>query len=159
MINSFWRQIYHIGLSRFILSFDFLTSIALVIFIERITVHKTTYDLDYTQIITVGVGLFAFTFAALAILISMSNTKFTKEMIKAGTYENLLFHYWYTCNILLVSTSYTLFTDLAQLHNKYFELISIFLVSYSIFLLFNLIKTTISAGIYQARLTSISSNE
>lgn len=159
MANSFWLQLRKFGITRVFLSVDFIFAVALVGLVERLTIGASTYSLDYGQILNVLVGLFAFVFAALAILIAMSETKFTKELIKADKYEGLLFHYWFTCNMIVLSIGYVLLAALAKLHNKYLELLAIFLVAYSLCLVLGLIKTTISAGIYQNRLDKLNDEE
>ena len=159
MANSFWFQLRKFGITRIFLSADFIFSIALVAIVERLTISFATYHLDYGQILNVLAGLFAFVFAALAILIAMSETKFTVELIKADKYEGLLFHYWFTCNTIVLSIGYVLLAALAKFQNKYLELLAIFFVSYSLCLVLGLIKTTISAGIYQNRLNRHNDDE
>lgn len=152
MINSFWYQLKTFGIGRIFISADFIIPVIFTLVIERLTINNVSYQLNYGQILDVLVGLFAFVFAALAILIAMSETKFSKRLVEAGKYEGLLFHYWFTCNVFIVSIACTLFASLAQLHNKYFELFAIFLISYSLCLTLGLVKVTISAGIYKSRL-------
>lgn len=152
MINSFWEQLRKFGIGRIFMSADFIVSALLVIVVERLTLDIESYSLDYSQIINVLVGLFAFVFAALAILIAMSETTFSKKMIEIGRYESLLFHYWYTCNALILAIGYTLFASLAHFHAKYGELLAIFFAAYSLCLTLGLIKVTISAGIYKSYL-------
>ena len=158
MINSFWGQLRKFGIARIFMSADFLISLFAIIAIERLTLAVPSYNLDYSQIINVLVGLFAFVFAALAILIAMSETAFNKKMVEMGKYESLLFHYWYTCNALIVAISFTLFVSLARLHEKYVELLAIFLTIYSLCLMLELVKTTISAGIYKSYLDNKSAS-
>lgn len=152
MINSFWHQLRKFGIARVFTSADFLIPVFIVVFTERLTTNLVSYSLDYGQILNVLVGLFAFVFAALAILIAMSETKFGKKMAEIDRYDGLLFHYWHTCNVFIISIGYLLFVSLAQLHYKYFELAAIFLISYSLCLALGLVKVTISAGIYKARM-------
>lgn len=153
MINSFWLQLKQFGISRIFLSVDFIIPAAVVILAERATIGVSTYALDYSQILDTLVGMFAFVFAALAILIALSETKFIKAMIEFKKYDGLLFHYWFSCNIFLISIAYILFASITSLHNKYYELVAIFLIAYSLCLTLGLVKTTISAGLYRARLS------
>lgn len=152
MINSFWHQLRQFGILRIFLSLDFLVPVAFVFGLERLTIEIESYGIDFGQVLDVLVGLFAFVFAALAILIALSETSFSKKLMKEGVYDGLLFHYWYTCNVYIISISYVLLISLAQLHDKYFEVLAIFLVAYSLCLTLSLVKVTISAGIYKARI-------
>lgn len=150
MINSFWYQLKKFGIWRIFTSIDFVLPLVFVILLERVTIGIGEYDLNYATILDVLIGLFAFIFAALAIVITMSDTKFSKELIKRGLYEGILFHYWYTCIVLLVSIAYVLTVSLIDASGKYSALPAIFLISYSLCIVLSLIKVTISVGIYKS---------
>lgn len=153
MINSFWYQLRKFGVSRIFMSIDFLIPLLFTVLLERLTIGVANYVLDYGRILDVLVGLFAFVFAALAILIAMSDSKFSRQLIKSGSYERLLFHYWFTCVVYVCSIATVLFVSMALPGVRYIDLAIIFLVSYSLCITLGLIKTTISAGIYKGRLT------
>ncbi|MBN2086790.1 hypothetical protein JW758_00415 [Candidatus Peregrinibacteria bacterium] len=98
--------------------------------------------------LTILIGLFAFVFAALAIVISLSDEYFLKLLKQKKVLHKLFFHYWYACVIYLVSTILIYTLHIFKIKNN-FSLIALFLFIYSLLLTIELVKTTISFGYYR----------
>lgn len=149
MINSFFRSLWDFGILRIIRSWDFLLSIVFctLSFILK-NYHNIELSIDFQLAISILIALFAFVFAALAIVISLSDEKFLKLLKQKKVLRNLLFHYWYACVIYLVSTILTYTLMLYKIDNN-FSFVALFLLIYSLLLTIELVKTTISFGYYR----------
>ncbi len=149
MINSFFKNLWEFGISRIIRSWDFIlaTLFCVVSFILK-TYHNVNITIDYNTMITVLIALFAFVFAALAIVISLSDEKFLKLLKQKKVLHKLLFHYWYACVIYLISTIIIYISNIFDLKDI-FIFIALFLLIYSLLLTISLVKTTISFGYYR----------
>lgn len=149
MLNSFFRNLYNFGISKIFLSADFLLSVVVILVVERITMSQPQLQIDLNPVLNVMVGLFAFVFAALAIMVSLSNSSFDKLLRKNGSHTGILFHYWYACVVYLSSILYILGCVVFTIQDRPFVLVALFLVVYSLFVTFGVVKVTISLGLYK----------
>lgn len=149
MLNSFFRNLYKFGIARIFLSADFVLSVIVLLILERLTLGQSGLNLDLGPLLDVLVGLFAFVFAALAIMIALSSSAFYRLLRKTGSHDGILFHYWYACVVYLVSILYVLPCILFSVDNRFAVLGAIFLCTYSILLTFGVVKVTISLGLYK----------
>lgn len=149
MINSFFRNLFEFGISRIILSWDFIFSVffCIVAFILE-KCYGVVLSINYELIITILMALFAFVFAALAIVISLSDENFLRLLKEKKVLKKLLFHYWYACVIFLISTIYVYTLEVFNIKNG-FRFGALFFSLYALGLTIELVKTTISFGYYR----------
>jgi len=155
MINSFFINLWDFGITRIIKSWDFLFSIFLCVTFWYLKKYQSVeVEINYEIIMSVLVSLFTFVFAALAIVISLSDEKFLKLLKQQKVLHKLLFHYWYACVIYLLFTFVVFLLKMLKIENS-FKFIGIFCFFYAIFLTVELVKTTISFGYYREKLLEL----
>lgn len=151
--NSFFQNLREFGIGRIIKSADFILSTLITAFLVFLFVyHKIKITVDYELTINILTGLFAFVFAALAILISFSDQKFVAILVKAKVFKKLLFHYWLGCVVFLCSI-FVIYV-LSFFNEEYYwcDCLVVYIFSYSIFFALELVKTTITFGLYREKI-------
>lgn len=97
--TTFWAQLKKFGIMRFLVSLDFIASLALFLSMAL----SKEYDLNYffiadnnyvIGIIAAASTLFAITLAALALILSFSSSSFVAFLKEKGRFSNLLFNFW-----------------------------------------------------------------
>jgi hypothetical protein len=132
---------------------DFLLSVLVVsIAVNLKCCFSIDIDITYSDVVSILIGLFAFIFAALAIIISLSDKKFLEILKQAGVFKSILFHYWLGCVLYLSSVLIISILQIFKL-SGWFDYLVLFLLVYSVFFSFELVKTTINFGIYREKYT------
>lgn len=134
---------------------DFIFAVAitgLLVFLKHY--HGIEIKIDYSIILSVLAGLFAFVFAALAIIISLSDQRFLELLKEQDIFHRLLFHYWFACVCYLFGIFIVFSLSIFSL-DGYYKYIAIFVFTYSIFLSLLLVKTTIAFGFYREEFSSV----
>lgn len=151
MINSFFRNLWDFGPLRIVRSIDFMLAVLISILSAFLSkYHGVKFCIDFDSILSILTSLFAFVFAALAIVISLSDEKLLKLLGQLEKLGKLLFHYWYSCIIYLLSILIIFAFKTLNLNDLSF--IALFFFLYSLFLTFGLVKTTISFGFYRSKM-------
>lgn len=149
MLNSFFLNLRSFGILRIFNSIDFLSSIFVLIILERITIEQKL-SIDLNPCLNILVGLFSFVFAALAIMVVFANggSKIGHMLQRAGSYGGILFQYWYACIVYLVAILYVGGCIVFQLGYRPLLLGALWITVYSIFVTFSVVKVTVSLAIY-----------
>lgn len=151
MLKNIFVECYKYGYWRILKSNDFLFSVFILILSLFI---KCKFNLeitvDYKFIVTVLIWVFAFIFTALAIIIGFIDKEFLNLIKWTDIYKNILFNYYYWTSIFLFSifiTSIFIFFNL----NWYLHYVVFFFFVYSVFIAYEILKTTINLGLYKEK--------
>lgn len=153
MKDSFWKSLYEFGIWRILTGSDFLGAFFVTLaglFLSHY--HGFSLQYDFELLLNVEGILFAFVFAALAIMISLSDEKFLGLLKELKVFDGILFPYWYSCFLFLATISCLVLIDAFPENHfllPYLEPVGIFLFWYSIFAAFLLVKTTILIAIHR----------
>jgi len=153
--TTFWYQLKEYGYKNFFLSFDFVISIVILLFLIIDKILGTGIFLTGTNELTIGIiatasTLFAITLASLAIIFSFSSSSFVSFLKEKGKLSSILFLFWsgnisYLITIvisfmyLILGSHFSLLKD-----SLYILIIPIFL--YSLINTFYLLATVIRFG-------------
>ncbi len=161
MDNSFFINLWRFWIIRTLRSWDF--ELALFLTISLLVLKKCQgleIEINYGMVGDVLIGFFSFVFAALAIFSTLTSDWYLSYLRKNGLFSNLLFQYWIACVVYLISMLGVFWlTTFKPNADSYWHGLWMFLFLYSLFLTIELVKTTISIGIYRDKyLLSIEKN-
>lgn len=159
--QNIFRQLFeeYGGMKRLLTSWDFLVSFA-------ISIIATGYlwwsedlcllvDVLSPIIITIGAAMVAVVLAGLAIIVSLSDPDFVKVLQKQKLYDVILFQFWYTAIISIISIIVSSFTY-ALYKITYDEglmalpsFLSIFFIMYAVCAIICIFDTTAKYGYYR----------
>lgn len=151
-MNSFFSSWYRFGIIRTFWSKDFCCALLitlLALFLKHY--HQVSIIVKYDIVISVMAGLFAFIFAALAIMISLSDEKFLAILKKADVFDDFMFHYWFGCTLYLVGIASFFLLEIFNMQGGWCDYFVLFIFLYAIFFSIELVKTTINFGVYREK--------
>jgi len=152
MLENFFTECYKYGYWRIFKSNDFLFSLLiLIISLFLKCFFNITLEIDYIFIISILIWIFAFISTALAIIVSFIDKNFLNLIKWTNIYRNLIFSYFYWVTIIL--SSIFLISILLFLNIKWCLIYLVFfLFTYSFFLTYEILKTTINLWLYKEKL-------
>jgi hypothetical protein len=157
---SFWKSLQEFSFRRLIISIGFFSSIVASgiygysLFFSCSLCEK--YETLASVLTNAATGLFSILFAAFAIIIAVADKKFVSLLKNLGILNSLLFPFWLTSFLYLISIIVNLLVSLvSQSLNMYIAVIGFFTFSWAIAETFYLVSTTVKFGLYRAEIYSL----
>lgn len=157
---SFWKSLQEFSIRRLLISTGFFTSFIASIIYGYYLFFSCSLCEKYETLASVltntATGLFSILFAAFAIIIAVADKKFVLLLKNLGILNSLLFPFWLTSFLYLLSIVINLLVMLLpQRLNMYTAVIGFFAFSWGVAETFYLVTATVKFGLYRAEIYSV----